>query len=213
VDGSSYDFANLRRQMIAGQLVRRGITDQRVLDAMDAVPREEFTPPEFRHQAYEDTPHPIGFEQTISQPYTVAFMCQEAALKGRERVLEIGTGSGYGAAVLSKLAREVHTFERIPELAESAAARLSRLGFHNVTVHLGDGSEGLPEHVPFDVIVVTAGATEIPATLQEQVADGGRIVIPIGPPGDQGMFRFNRRGDQWDTDYLGRFGFVPLVRD
>ena len=154
---------------------------------------------------------PIGYEQTISQPYTVAFMCQEARLHGSDTVLEIGTGSGYGVAVLSHLVQAVHTVERIEPLYQAAAERLARLGYSNVRVHLDDGSLGLVHEAPFDAIVCTAGAEELPTAYQDQLADGGRLVIPIGPPGHQQMFRLTRRGDDWYGDKLGSFGFVPLV--
>jgi protein-L-isoaspartate(D-aspartate) O-methyltransferase len=205
----NFDLA--RHNMVVEQLERRGIRDPRVLEAMEWVPREEFVPPELIDLAYDDRALPIGLEQTISQPYTVAFMCQEARLSADDKVLEIGTGSGYGAAVLSLLAREVHTVERLEELYQIARDRLARLGFHNVIVHLDDGTRGLPEEAPFDAIVVTAGAESLPPAYKEQLADGGRLVIPIGPPAYQQMVRLTRRGDEFDRDHLGSFGFVPLV--
>jgi protein-L-isoaspartate(D-aspartate) O-methyltransferase len=163
--------------------------------------------------AYDDRALPIGLEQTISQPYTVAFMCQEARITSSDIVLEIGTGSGYGAAVLSLLSREVHTIERIEELFQMARDRLARLGYDNVHVYLDDGTQGLPQEAPFDAIVCTAGAEFLPEAYQQQLADGGRLVIPIGPPAHQQMIRLTRRGDAWDRDNLGSFGFVPLVGD
>jgi protein-L-isoaspartate(D-aspartate) O-methyltransferase len=205
------NFSLLRHKMVTEQLARRDIHDPRVLMAMERVPREAFVPEPLRGLAYEDRALPIGFEQTISQPYTVAFMCQAARLRATDKVLEIGAGSGYGAAVLANLAREVHAIERIGELFETARILLDGAGYQNVRLHLGDGSLGLPEEAPFDVILCTAGAEKLPVAYQEQLADGGRLVIPIGPPSHQQMFRFTRRGDEWYGDKLGSFGFVPLV--
>lgn len=178
---------------------------------MGMVPRERFVPHAEQASAYEDHPLPIGFEQTISQPYTVAFMCQALQLRGDEKVLEIGTGSGYGAAVLAELAAEVHTVERIPELAESARRRLEDLGIVNVYVHLGDGTEGLPNDSPFDAIVVTAGGNVLPKPYLSQLCPGGRILIPLGRQGgSQTMWRFTLRGQSVTQEDLGRFSFVPL---
>jgi protein-L-isoaspartate(D-aspartate) O-methyltransferase len=207
----NFDLA--RHNMVVQQLERRGIHDPRVLEAMEWVPREEFVPPELVDLAYDDRALPIGLEQTISQPYTVAFMCQEAYVKPSDKVLEIGTGSGYGAAVLSLLSREVHTIERIEELFHAARDRLAQLGYENVRVYLDDGTQGLPQEAPFDAIICTAGAEILPDAYQEQLADGGRLVIPIGPPAHQQMIRLIRRGENWDRDNLGSFGFVPLVGD
>lgn len=205
------NFELARHNMVVHQLERRGIHDPRVLEAMEWVPREEFVPPDLLDLAYDDRALPIGFEQTISQPYTVAFMCQEARVTASDTVLEIGTGSAYGAAVLSLLAREVHTVERVEELFLAARDRLARLGYDNVRVYLDDGTRGLPQEAPFNAIVCTAGAEVLPDAYQEQLADGGRLVIPIGPPAHQQMTRLTRRGDNWDRDNLGSFGFVPLV--
>jgi protein-L-isoaspartate(D-aspartate) O-methyltransferase len=207
------NFDLLRHNMVSEQLIRRGIDDPRVLDAMGHVPREEFVPEHVRFKAYDDCALPIGHEQTISQPYTVAFMCQEARVRATDNVLEIGTGSGYGAAVLSRLAHAVHTVERIEPLYQAAAERLIRLGYENVNVHLGDGSLGLVHESPFDVIICTAGAESLPTPYQDQLADGGRLVIPIGPPSYQEMYRFIHAGDQWYGTRLGSFGFVPLISD
>jgi len=207
----NFDLA--RHNMVVEQLERRGIRDPRVLEAMEWVPRDEFVPPELLDLAYEDRALPIGLEQTISQPYTVAYMCQEARLTADDKVLEVGTGSGYGAAVLSLLAREVHTIERIEELFHAACERLARLGYQNVRVYLDDGTLGLPSEAPFDAILVTAGAETLPAAYGEQLADGGRLIIPVGPPSHQQMIRLTRVGDEWQRDELGSFGFVPLVGD
>lgn len=207
------NFDVARHNMVVQQLERRGIHDPRVLEAMEWVPREEFVPVELIDLAYEDRALPIELEQTISQPYTVAYMCQEARITAGDKVLEIGTGSGYGAAVLSLLAREVHTIERIEELFESAKARLARLGHQNVHVYWDDGTQGLPAEAPFDAILVTAGAESIPDAYQAQLADGGRLIMPVGPPSHQQMIRLARRGAHFERDNLGSFGFVPLVAD
>jgi protein-L-isoaspartate(D-aspartate) O-methyltransferase len=207
----NFDLA--RHNMVVRQLERRGIHDPRVLEAMEWVPREEFVPIDMIDLAYDDRALPIGLEQTISQPYTVAYMCQEARLSADDKVLEIGTGSGYGAAVLSLLVREVHTIERIEELYDAAKARLARLGYRNVHTYWNDGTVGLMGEAPFDVIIVTAGAERIPPAYQEQISEGGRLIMPVGPPSHQQMIRLTRRGDTFDRDNLGGFGFVPLVSD
>jgi protein-L-isoaspartate(D-aspartate) O-methyltransferase len=201
----------LRRRMVERDLLGRGIDDQRVLDAMLQVPREEFVPPSLRGDAYGDWPLPIGFGQTISQPYTVAYMLQALQLGGGERVLEIGSGSGYGAAVLSLLAAEVHTVERIAELGWEVRSRLQRLGYDNVHVHIANGTLGVPAAAPFDGIVVTAGGSSLPKPLEEQLAEGGRAVIPIGDRGSQTLYRFTKRGSQLAGESLGGFAFVPLI--
>jgi protein-L-isoaspartate(D-aspartate) O-methyltransferase len=197
--------------MVIHQLESRGIQDRRVLEAMRQVPREKFVPKERQDEAYRDGPLPIGYAQTISQPYTVAIMCEALNLTGLENVLEIGTGSGYAASVLGRLAQEVHTVERIPELAHSARTAIQSLGIQNVHVHVGDGSLGLPEHSPFDAIAVTAGGPGLPAAFSEQLAEGGRIVMPIGPMHDQTMCRFTKRNGALQREELGAFCFVPLI--
>ena len=198
--------------MVSAHLRTRGICDSRVLTAMLAVPREAFVPEAMKDEAYEDWPHPIGAGQTISQPFTVAYMAQAAELHGEDKVLEVGTGSGYGAAVLSHLAAEVHTIERLPALAERAATTLERLGYKNVHVHIGDGSLGLAEQAPFDAIVVTAGAGYLPPAYSQQLAEGGRIVIPIGrSERSQHLYRFRRARHELSMDELGAFAFVPLI--
>lgn len=204
-------FSELRRDMVERQIRRRGIHDPRVLAAMMEVPREEFVPQDLRKDAYRDCPLPIGHEQTISQPFTVAFMLRSLLLQGPENVLEIGTGSGYAAAVLSRLARVVHTVERIPALAQQAQERLQRLGYSNVHVYVADGTLGLPEHAPYEAIVVTASAEELPYPYPSQLSDGGRIVMPIGGPMGQSLFRYTRYGHQIERENLGPFSFVPLI--
>jgi protein-L-isoaspartate(D-aspartate) O-methyltransferase len=171
--------------MVAGQLEARGIIDRRVLDAMARVPREAFVFESDRKRAYLDMPLRIGFGQTISQPYMVAIICQTADVHGGDRVLDIGTGSGYQAAVLAELGAEVHTIERIPELAERAQARLEAARYGSVDVHVGDGSLGLPDHAPFDSIVVAAAAPDVPTSLYEELVPGGRLVVPVGGPDGQ----------------------------
>src|ERR671918_2793875 len=181
-----------RGRMVERQLRRRDIRDDRVLAAMARVPREFFVPPELRDRAYEDAALPIGAGQTISQPYMVAAICQALALRGDERVLDVGTGSGYQAAVLAELADEVHTIERVPELAEEARAALAAAGYDKVDVHVGDGSLGVPERAPYDGIAVAAAAPTVPPALYEQLAEGGRLVVPRGGRGGQELVLVER---------------------
>ena len=204
-------FAKQRASMVRNHLESRGVSDLRVLAAMASVPREEFVPDDEKDEAYRDGPLPIGYGQTISQPYTVAMMCEALRLTGNENVLEVGTGSGYAACVLSHLAQQVHTIERIPELARFAEARIQKLGIRNVQVHVGDGSLGLSEAAPFDAIVVTAGGPSVPAGFVHQLAEGGRIVMPVGPMHDQVMSRYTRRHGTLVLEELGAFCFVPLI--
>ena len=204
-------YSLLRQAMVKNQLQRRGISDNRVITAMLEIPREQFVPAGQRKRAYSDCALPIELGQTISQPFTVAFMCQALHLMGPEKVLEIGTGSGYGAAVLSKLAREVHSIEFHSDLAASAADRLRENGITNVVVHQGDGSLGLPSEAPFDAIVATAAAPNLPKPYVEQLKDGGRIVIPIGyGRADQCLYLYRLDGDQLHATSLGGFVFVPM---
>jgi protein-L-isoaspartate(D-aspartate) O-methyltransferase len=207
------DFQAERERMVATQLVERGIRDPAVLDAMSRVPREAFLPPELAASAYQDSPQPIEHHQTLSQPYVVGFMLEALGLHGGERVLEIGTGTGYAAAVLGCLAREVDSVERFPDLAESAALRLQHLGFANVRVHLGDGTLGWIEGAPYDGIVVAAGGPVVPAALLGQLALGGRLVMPVGAAlSDQALLRITRLGSgEWREEDLGSVRFVPLV--
>jgi protein-L-isoaspartate(D-aspartate) O-methyltransferase len=179
-------FADERAWMVDRQLQRRGIADERVLAAMRRVPRELFVPPELREVAYSDAALPIGDGQTISQPYMAALICEQLALQGTERVLDVGTGSGYQAAVLAELAGEVHTIERIPELAERARESLAAAGYaERVHLHVGDGSRGVPEHAPYAAIAVAAAALEPPPSLYEQLEPRGRLVVPVGGSGGQ----------------------------
>jgi len=202
-----------RERMVSEHLLARGIRDEAVLRAMREVPREEFLPPALRRCAYDDGPLPIEAGQTISQPYIVAYMIEALELAGGERTLEIGTGSGYAAAVLSRCAAEVFTVERIASLAESARSRLQTLGYGNVTVHLGDGTLGWPEHAPYGGIVVTAGAPELPASLLSQLAPQGRLVLPVGPTQHlQTLIRVRRVGEhEFRREELCAVRFVPLI--
>ena len=201
-----------RQQMVERQLKDRGIDDPRVLHAMSQVPREEFVHPDLKNSAYDDCPLPIGHGQTISQPFTVAFMCQALRLKDSDKILEIGTGSGYAAAVLSRVCKEVFTVERIPPLADEAKQRLERLGFRNVHVRTANGTLGWPEEAPFDGIVVTAASAGLPEVYLQQIGEGGQIVIPLGARGfDQSLFHFMRREGELIVDDLGGFVFVPLI--
>jgi protein-L-isoaspartate(D-aspartate) O-methyltransferase len=197
--------------MVERQLRRRGLADERVLEAMGRVPRELFVPDEYRDAAYADEALPIGSEQTISQPYMVARICAELALHGTERVLDVGTGSGYQAAVLAELAREVHTIERLPELAELARENLARAGYERVHVHVGDGTRGVPEHAPFDAIAVAAAAPELPRTLYEQLEPRGRLVVPVGKHGVQRLEVVIRSPEGPAVLRSVSCRFVPLV--
>lgn len=190
----------------------RDITDEAVLAVMAKVPRHEFVPPEYLDQAYADHPLPIGYGQTISQPYIVALMTQLLQLKRGDKVLEIGTGSGYQAAVLAELTDEVYTVEIIPELAESAAERLQRLGYHNVHVKNADGYYGWEEHAPYDAIIVTAAPDHVPQPLIQQLKDGGRLVIPVGPPGGyQTLWQIVKKGEEIESRNITGVIFVPLT--
>lgn len=197
--------------MLGDQLERRGIHDERVLAAFGAVPRELFVSDEQRDLAYADSPLPIGFGQTISQPYVVALTAEALALQGTERVLEIGAGSGYAAAILGQLAREVITIERIAELAAAAAANLRRAKIANVTVHVGDGTLGWPEGAPYDAIAVAANAPAPPKSLLDQLAVGGRLVIPYGYDDHQRLVKITREASRFVETDLGAVRFVPLV--
>ncbi|MBI4613078.1 MAG: protein-L-isoaspartate(D-aspartate) O-methyltransferase [Planctomycetes bacterium] len=200
------------RERLVESLVENGIDDPLVLAAMRKVPRHEFVPASVRGRAYDDDALPIDQDQTISQPRVVALMTQVLGLRGGERVLEIGTGSGYHAAVLAQIAAEVYTIEIVPELAESAAARLDRLGYSNVSVRQGDGYLGWPEKAPFDAIVVTAAPSHPPPALVEQLKEGGRMVLPIGESGEvQDLYLLEKGADGVQTKRLVPVRFVPMV--
>jgi protein-L-isoaspartate(D-aspartate) O-methyltransferase len=207
------DLSEARRQMVAHQIQERGVRSPAVARAMREVPREEFMGEEMREFAYADSPLPIGEGQTISQPYIVAYMTEALELEGGERVLEVGTGSGYAAAVLARIAAEVYTIERHPSLARTAKATLRRLGFDNVQVIEGDGTKGWPQAAPYDAIVVAAGGVEVPAALRGQLAVGGRLVIPVGPtPREQRLVRLTRIDeDRFEEEDLLPVRFVPLI--
>ena len=202
-----------RNRMVEQQVARRGVDDERVLAAMRTVPREEFVEPDMATSAYEDRPLPIGEGQTISQPYVVARMIEAARVGPGDRVLEVGAGSGYAAAVLSRIASHVHAIERHEALTTAATARLERLGYDNVTLRTGDGTRGWPEAAPFDAILVAAGAPQVPTSLRDQLAVGGTLVLPVGRAvRHQTLLRVTRTGeDAWEQDELGAVRFVPLI--
>ncbi len=206
------NFEEARERMVTDQLAARGIRDQRVLEAMRRVPRHAFVPEESRAQAYADRALPIGSGQTISQPFMVAVMTEALLLKGTERVLEIGAGSGYQAAILAELAREVISIERRPELAETARATLAALGYSNIQVIVGDGTIGYASAAPFDGILVAAGAPRVPESLKQQLsATGGRLIIPIGPADQQQLAVIVRDENRFDQSLREGCVFVPLV--
>ena len=204
-----------RRAMVAEQLVSRGITDERVLAAMETVPREEFIPPPWRSHAYDDGPVPIGSGQTISQPYIVAAMIEMLRPRPTDRVLEVGAGCGYAAAVLSRIVAVVYAIERHHTLVTEARDRLTRLGYDNVELHHGNGTVGWPKEAPYDGIIVAAGAPRIPQTLKRQLATGGRLVIPVGRTLEsQQLVRVVRHEeDEFEEQRLVPVRFVPLVGD
>lgn len=204
-------FEEQRAWMVRTQLEHWGIRDRRVLDVMGALPRERFVPANERTSAYYDGALPIGEDQTISQPYVVAHMTELLALRGDEKVLEVGTGSGYQTAVLARLAAQVYTIERIASLAQRAAAVLAEMSIDNVQFRVADGSLGWPENAPYDAILVTCAAPQLPAPLLEQLANGGRMVTPVGPRGYQDLVRVVRTGDAFDEERLSPVAFVPLI--
>ena len=204
------EYSQERKRMVVEQIASRGLRDPRLLAVMEAVPRHRFVPSDHLNWAYADGPLPIGFGQTISQPYIVAFMTDALHLTGSERVLEVGTGSGYQAAILGQLAAEVHTIEFIPELSAQAEKVLQELGFTNVHVHSGDGSLGWLEAAPYDSILVAAAAPRLPQPLMDQLAEGGRIILPVGSRGFQQLEIWERRGKKFKHEASIPVAFVPL---
>lgn len=209
--GTQPDYAAQREAMVRNQIEARGVRDPRVLAAMRAVPRHHFVPDHQAGSAYHDSPLPIGQGQTISQPYIVALMTEMLELTGDEHVLEIGTGSGYQAAILGQLAAEVISVERFESLAEEAQENLSELGVDNVRVVVGDGSLGWPPKAPYDAILVTAASPEVPSPLEEQLAEGGRLVVPAGARWTQQLVRVRRVGGQIKRETTISVAFVPLI--
>ena len=210
--GDGHDARRLRR-LLVDELELERCAGPKVLAAIASVPRHVFTAGHSLNASYDNRPLPIGSGQTISQPLVVAWMADAAGLDEQSRVLEVGTGSGYGAAVLSQLAASVVTVERLADLAERAQWVLGQLGIDNVAVHVGDGSLGWPPDAPYDAIVVTAGAPVVPDALVDQLADGGRLVLPVGDEGNQRLVRVVRLGERTETEDLGAVAFVPLVGD
>jgi protein-L-isoaspartate(D-aspartate) O-methyltransferase len=200
-----------RMRMVEYQIAGRGVQDQRVLDAMREIPRHLFIPQEYRESAYQDRPLPIGKGQTISQPYIVAVMTELLGIRPGDSVLEVGTGSGYQAAILARLAGVVVTIERLPEIAETAGNILRSLAISNVKIIVGDGTEGYVPDAPYNGIIVTAATPDIPSPLVEQLADGGRLVAPVGSRDLQQLIRLTRNGDQITRESYGGVVFVPLL--
>jgi len=212
--GAQEEFSERRRQMVHRDIAARGIGDRKVLEAMGTVPRHLFVPEDLRRKAYADYPLPIGEGQTISQPYVVALMTEALGLEGKERILEIGTGSGYQAAVLAEIVPEVYSIEIIPVLADRARATLKRTGYEAVRLKTGDGYEGWPEKAPFDAIIVTAAANHIPPPLIDQLAAGGRLVLPLGRTTHLQVLTLVTKGkDGLVVDQMGAVRFVPMVGD
>lgn len=209
--GKEPNYTKARKRMVRHQIAARRIRDERVLAAMHTVPRHLFVPMKSRHSAYQDGALPIGHGQTISQPYIVALMTEALEPEGHERVLEIGSGSGYQAAVLSQLVSHVYTIERIPELAAKAQDLFLWLGYDNISLRVGDGTLGWPEHAPYDAIIVTAASPEIPEPLTDQLAEGGRLVAPIGGSWSQSLVRVRKKSDRLQRQELTTVAFVPLI--
>lgn len=207
------EYTLARERMVRDQIVPRRISDERVLSAMRTVPRHRFVPPDLRHLAYTDAPLPIGHRQTISQPYIVALMTSLLELKEDDKVFEVGTGSGYQAAILAHIANQVFTIERIGEIADKTRELFQELGLKNIHVVEGDGSLGLEQEAPFDAIIVTAAAPKVPEPLKEQLADDGRMVLPVGGRNGQILELWKRKGRKLEKDRLAPVAFVPLVGD
>src|SRR2546425_1044409 len=205
------DFPAQRERMVKEQIVMRGVVEERVLAAMRKVPREEFVPAEFRAESYTDRPLPIGYDQTISQPFIVAFMTEELRPQPTDRVLEIGTGSGYQAAILAELVAEVYSIEIIEPLAKNAEATLERLGYKNVHVKAGDGYKGWVEHAPFDAVIVTCAPDHVPKPLVDQLREGGRMIIPVGGFGDQELYLLEKKNGQLQRRSVLPVRFVPMA--
>jgi protein-L-isoaspartate(D-aspartate) O-methyltransferase len=205
------DFATQREHMVKEQIVMRGVVTERVLSALRKVPREEFVPAEYRAQSYKDQPLPIGYDQTISQPFIVAFMTEELRPQQTDRVLEIGTGSGYQAAILAELVAEVYSIEIIEPLAKTAEATLQRLGYKNVHVKAGDGYKGWPEHAPFDSVIVTCAPEHVPQPLLDQLKEGGRMIIPVGAKFAQELYLFEKKNGRLQQSAVLPVRFVPMV--
>ena len=206
-------YESERQKMVDDQIAARGISDQATLKAMRKVPRHLFVPPSYIKEAYSDRPLPIGYSQTISQPFVVAYMTELVKPAKGKKALEIGTGSGYQAAILAEIVDTVYTIEIVPELAKEAAARLKKLGYQNIAAKYGDGYKGWPEHGPFDIIIVTAAADHIPQPLKDQLADGGRLVMPVGNPATvQELILLTKRNGKISEQRLETVWFVPLKR-
>jgi protein-L-isoaspartate(D-aspartate) O-methyltransferase len=210
---NAQDFAVARQHMVEDQIKGRGVTESRVTEVMSSVPRHEFVPENYRTHAYEDHPLPIGYGQTISQPYIVAFMTEQLRPQPTDRVLEIGTGSGYQAAVLSKLVAEVYTIEIVKPLAQRAETDLRRLNYSNVKVKAGDGYKGWPEHAPFDAIIVTAAPDHVPQPLIDQLKEGGRMIIPVGGREMQQLYLLEKHVGKLTQRAVLPVNFVPLTRE
>ncbi len=206
------EFATDRARMVREQIAMRGVTDQRVLEAMGEVPREQFVLEEMRGRSYSDRPLPIGYDQTISQPFVVAFMTEKLQLKPIDRVLEIGTGSGYQAAILGELVAQVYSIEIVEPLGKRAATTLERLGYRNVHVRIGDGYKGWPEHAPYDAVIVTCAPDHVPLPLIEQTKEGGRIIIPVGSAGGvQELYLLEKKNGELKRRSVLPVRFVPMT--